>query len=158
MSIPNSLTILRIALTPLFVVLLFSSSSVLNEVALAVYIIAALTDWYDGWVARRYGYVSRWGKFLDPLADKVLAAAALLSFVYLRLVPVPLQRHRDGLRLCSRRAGTRRKSRRPCDLPHSRLRIPPPARSGGGCFVFRRGVHRGSDGEGAGRGPARGRR
>src|ERR1041384_133011 len=86
MSIPNSLTILRIALTPLFVVLLFSSSPVLNEVALAVYVIAALTDWYDGWVARRYGYVSRWGKFLDPLADKVLAAAALLSFVYLRLV------------------------------------------------------------------------
>src|ERR1041384_4653318 len=86
MSIPNSLTILRIAHTPLFVVLLFSSSPVLNEVALAVYVIAALTDWYDGWVARRYGYVSRWGKFLDPLADKVLAAAALLSFVYLRLV------------------------------------------------------------------------
>src|SRR5260370_35475214 len=86
MSIPNSLTILRIVLTPLFVLLLFSDSPFLKELALAVYIIAALTDWYDGWVARRYGYVSRWGKFLDPLADKVLAAAALLSFVYLRLV------------------------------------------------------------------------
>jgi CDP-diacylglycerol---glycerol-3-phosphate 3-phosphatidyltransferase len=86
MSIPNSLTILRIALTPLFVVLLFSESSFLKELALGVYIIAALTDWYDGWVARRYGYVSRWGKFLDPLADKILSAAALLSFVYLELV------------------------------------------------------------------------
>ncbi len=86
MSIPNSLTILRIALTPLFVTLLFSESSALKQLALGVYIIAALTDWFDGWVARRYGYVSRWGKFLDPLADKVLSAAAILSFVYLRLV------------------------------------------------------------------------
>ena len=51
-----------------------------------VYVVAALTDWYDGWVARKYGYVSRWGKFLDPLADKILAAAALFSFVALNLV------------------------------------------------------------------------
>lgn len=86
MSIPNSLTILRIALTPLFVTLLFSESSFLKELALGVYIVAALTDWYDGWVARRYGYISRWGKFLDPLADKILSAAALFSFVYLKLV------------------------------------------------------------------------
>ena len=50
-----------------------------------MYVLAALTDWYDGWVARRYGYDSRWGKFLDPLADKILAAAALFSFAALRL-------------------------------------------------------------------------
>ena len=86
MSIPNSLTILRIVLTPLFVVLLFSESPFFKELALGVYVVAALTDWYDGWVARKYGYVSRWGKFLDPLADKILAAAALFSFVYLKLV------------------------------------------------------------------------
>ncbi|TLY33144.1 MAG: CDP-alcohol phosphatidyltransferase family protein [Ignavibacteria bacterium] len=86
MSIPNSLTVLRILLTPLFIVLLFSESPFLKQVALLVYIVAALTDWYDGRVARRYGYVSRWGKFLDPLADKILSAAALFSFVFLRLV------------------------------------------------------------------------
>jgi CDP-diacylglycerol--glycerol-3-phosphate 3-phosphatidyltransferase len=86
MSIPNSLTILRIALTPLFVILLFSDSPSLKQLALGVYVVAALTDWYDGWVARKYGYVSRWGKFLDPLADKILSAAALFSFVYLKLV------------------------------------------------------------------------
>jgi CDP-diacylglycerol--glycerol-3-phosphate 3-phosphatidyltransferase len=86
MSIPNSLTVLRILLTPLFLVLLFSESPFLKQLALLVYIIAALTDWYDGRVARRYGNVSRWGKFLDPLADKILAAAALFSFVFLRLV------------------------------------------------------------------------
>ena|SRR5436190_1982084 len=85
MSIPNSLTVLRMLLTPVFVVLLFSDSPVLKQLALPVYIVAALTDWYDGWVARKYGYITRWGKFLDPLADKMLAAAALLSFVALNL-------------------------------------------------------------------------
>jgi CDP-diacylglycerol--glycerol-3-phosphate 3-phosphatidyltransferase len=46
-----------------------------------------LTDWYDGWVARRWGYVTRWGTFLDPLADKVVTSAALIAFIYLDLVP-----------------------------------------------------------------------
>ncbi len=86
MSVPNSLTILRIILTPVFIILLFSDSSFLKQISLVVFIVAALTDWYDGWVARKYGYVSRWGKFLDPLADKILSAAALFSFVYLRLI------------------------------------------------------------------------
>jgi len=86
MSVPNSLTILRILLTPVFVIFLFSESSFFKQLSLVVFIIAALTDWYDGWVARKYGYVSRWGKFLDPLADKILSSAALLSFVYLGLV------------------------------------------------------------------------
>jgi len=87
MSIPNSLTLFRILLTPVFILLLFSASSFWKQISLLVYVVAALTDWYDGWVARRYGYVSRWGKFLDPLADKILSAAALFSFVYLGLVP-----------------------------------------------------------------------
>lgn len=51
-----------------------------------MFFVAALTDWYDGWIARRRGYISRWGKFLDPLADKVLSAAVLLCFVALDLV------------------------------------------------------------------------
>jgi CDP-diacylglycerol--glycerol-3-phosphate 3-phosphatidyltransferase len=83
MSIPNSLTLLRILLTPVFVVLLLSESASLRQLSVAVYIVAALTDWYDGWVARRYGYTTRWGKFLDPLADKILSAAALFTFVSL---------------------------------------------------------------------------
>jgi CDP-diacylglycerol--glycerol-3-phosphate 3-phosphatidyltransferase len=86
MSIPNSLTVFRIILTPLFVILLFSDSALSKELSLLVYVIAALTDWYDGWVARKYGYISRWGKFLDPLADKILSSAALVSFGYLKLV------------------------------------------------------------------------
>ena len=85
MSIPNSLTLLRILLTPVFVFLLLHDSPLYQQLSVAVYIVAALTDWYDGWVARRYGYTTRWGKFLDPLADKILSAAALFTFVSLGL-------------------------------------------------------------------------
>ena len=84
---PNQLTFLRILLTPVFLTLLFSSDPVLRQLSLVVFIIALLTDWYDGWVARRWGYITRWGKFLDPLADKVVTSAALIAFIYLDLVP-----------------------------------------------------------------------
>ena len=83
MSPPNQLTLLRIVLTPVFVLLLFSESGLNRELALVVYCLAAVTDWYDGWVARRWGYVTHWGKFLDPLADKVLTSAAFISFIYI---------------------------------------------------------------------------
>ncbi|MDI6767662.1 MAG: CDP-alcohol phosphatidyltransferase family protein [Bacteroidota bacterium] len=86
MSIPNSLTIFRIILTPVFVICLFSESSFWKQISLIIYVVAALTDWYDGWVARKLGNITRWGKFLDPLADKILSLAALFSFVYLNLI------------------------------------------------------------------------
>jgi CDP-diacylglycerol--glycerol-3-phosphate 3-phosphatidyltransferase len=86
-SPPNQLTLLRILLTPIFVAFLLAADPVLRQLSLVVFIVAVLTDWYDGWVARRWGYISPWGRFLDPLADKVLTSAALLAFVYLGLVP-----------------------------------------------------------------------
>lgn len=86
LNLPNQLTLLRIALTPAFAVLLISDSSLNKQLSLAVFIIAALTDWYDGWIARKKGYISRWGKFLDPLADKILSSAALLVYVVLGLI------------------------------------------------------------------------
>ncbi len=86
LNIPNQLTLLRIALTPVFVLLLLSSSSTLRQVSLIVFVVAALTDWYDGWIARKMGYVSQWGKFLDPLADKILSSAAFICFAALGLV------------------------------------------------------------------------
>ena len=85
-TLPNSLTLLRVVLTPVFAFLLFSESSFWKQIALVVFIVAALTDWYDGWVARRFGYISRWGQFFDPLADKILSATALFAFVHLGLV------------------------------------------------------------------------
>jgi len=86
LNLPNELTLLRILLTPVFVIFLLSGSPLLLHLSLLVFIIAALTDLYDGWIARRMGNISRWGKFLDPLADKVLSSATLLSFVALGLV------------------------------------------------------------------------
>lgn len=86
LNLPNQLTLLRVILTPVFAVLILSSSSLNKQIALIVFIIAALTDWYDGWVARKFGYISEWGKFLDPLADKILSSAALLVYVSLDLV------------------------------------------------------------------------
>lgn len=87
LSPPNQLTFLRILLTPVFIILLFSPDLVLRQLSVLVFIIALLTDWYDGWVARRWGYVTRWGTFLDPLADKVVTSSALIAFIYLDLVP-----------------------------------------------------------------------
>lgn len=86
LNLPNQLTLLRVALTPVFVVLLLSASPTQQQVSLLVYIIAALTDWYDGWAARKLGTITRWGKFLDPLADKILSSAAMLAFVGLGLI------------------------------------------------------------------------
>jgi CDP-diacylglycerol--glycerol-3-phosphate 3-phosphatidyltransferase len=84
---PNQLTFLRILLAPVFVAFLFSANPLLRQLSLVVFVLAMLTDWYDGWVARRWGYVTRWGTFLDPLADKVVTSAALIAFIYLNLVP-----------------------------------------------------------------------
>jgi len=86
LNLPNQLTLLRVILTPVFVALLLSDSSLHKQLSLVVFVIAALTDWYDGWIARKLGYISRWGKFLDPLADKILSSAALLAFASLGLV------------------------------------------------------------------------
>ncbi len=86
LNLPNQLTLLRIALTPVFAWFLLSDSPLFRQLSLAIFIIAALTDWYDGWIARKLDYTSRWGKFLDPLADKILSSAALLAYVHLDLV------------------------------------------------------------------------
>jgi CDP-diacylglycerol--glycerol-3-phosphate 3-phosphatidyltransferase len=86
LTLPNQLTLLRVVLTPVFAVLLISDSPFNKHLSLIVFVVAALTDWYDGWVARKFGDTSRWGKFLDPLADKVLSSAALLVYVYLGLI------------------------------------------------------------------------
>jgi CDP-diacylglycerol---glycerol-3-phosphate 3-phosphatidyltransferase len=85
-SPPNQLTLLRILLTPVFIVLLLSSDLLLRQWSLAIFILAAITDWYDGWLARRWGYVTRWGAFFDPFADKVLISAALIAYSYIGLI------------------------------------------------------------------------
>jgi CDP-diacylglycerol---glycerol-3-phosphate 3-phosphatidyltransferase len=86
LNLPNQLTLLRVLLTPVFVALLLSESSLNRQLSLIVFVVAALTDWYDGWIARKMGYMTRWGKFFDPLADKILSSAALLAYAGLGLV------------------------------------------------------------------------
>lgn len=86
-TLPNQLTFLRILLTPVFVVLFLSSDPGWLQWSLVVFVLAAITDWYDGWLARRWGYVTRWGVFFDPLADKVVTSGALIACLYVGLVP-----------------------------------------------------------------------
>ena len=83
---PNLLTILRIILTPLFIILLFSAYSSARFWALVVFVIAAVTDAYDGHLARKYNQVTAQGRFLDPLADKILVSSAFISFAVLGVV------------------------------------------------------------------------
>jgi len=88
MTLPNQLTILRIILTPVFLCLFLSGNPLLIQISALVFFIAALTDWYDGWLARKYNYITDWGKFWDPLADKILTSAAFIGFVFVDLVPL----------------------------------------------------------------------
>lgn len=81
MILPNQLTVLRIILTPIFLFLFLYGDAVTIQISLGVFIIAAISDWYDGWLARKFNYITEWGKFLDPLADKILTSAAFFAFV-----------------------------------------------------------------------------
>lgn len=87
-SLPNQLSLLRILLSPLFLICLVSDDPVTRQLSLLIFFIAAITDWYDGEIARRRGTITSVGKFLDPLADKILTSAAFIAFASLNLMPV----------------------------------------------------------------------
>jgi len=87
MNLPNSLTLIRITLTPLLVYLLIYIDEVHSIIAAAVFLAAAVTDWLDGHLARRRQQVTNLGKLLDPVADKILVSAAFISMVQIGLVP-----------------------------------------------------------------------
>jgi len=82
----NLLSLARIALTPLFVWWFLSSHWQLNLLGFVVFVVAAFTDWWDGHHARTHKSVTNLGKFLDPLADKLLTITAMITFVYRHLV------------------------------------------------------------------------
>lgn len=92
MNLPNKLTLLRILLIPVFMVVLYWGFPGAEYAALFVFILASLTDLLDGKIARKYNLVTDFGKFADPLADKMLVTAALLWFVECGKMPawVPL--------------------------------------------------------------------
>ncbi len=85
MNLPNKLTVTRIFLSPVFMALFLYDNFYSRWVAFIVFVIASLTDAYDGYLARKTGIITSFGKFMDPLADKLLISMALLSFLAIGL-------------------------------------------------------------------------
>lgn len=81
LNIPNILTLTRIAVIPVFVVVFFLPFSWAHPVSAAIFAVAAFTDWLDGYLARKLNQTSRFGAFLDPVADKLMVAVALILLV-----------------------------------------------------------------------------
>ena len=87
MNLPNILTVCRILVTPIFIILLFYDHPYAKFWALFIFVAAMLTDIFDGYYARKYNLVTDYGRFLDPLADKVMVLSALISFPFFSLTP-----------------------------------------------------------------------
>lgn len=87
MNLANKITILRIILVPIFLFILAIKVKYGTLIATVVFIIAALTDTLDGYIARSRNQVTKFGKFLDPLADKLIVTAALISLVEMKKLP-----------------------------------------------------------------------
>ena len=87
MNLPNKLTILRAIMIPFFLVFLYMSPGWSKWVALGIFIAASLTDMLDGKIARKYNLVTNFGKFMDPLADKLLVCSALIALSDLKRIP-----------------------------------------------------------------------
>ena len=80
-NIPNILTLIRILLIPVLVAVFFLEHSWARQAAATIFIVAAITDWFDGYLARQLNQTSKFGAFLDPVADKLMVAAALVLLV-----------------------------------------------------------------------------
>ena len=89
MNLPNKLTVLRIIMVPFFVFFMLTDvGGAANKwIALAIFAVASLTDLLDGKIARKYNLVTNFGKFMDPLADKLLVSAAMICMIELGMLP-----------------------------------------------------------------------
>ena len=89
MNLPNKLTVLRMVLVPFFVaaLLLSAANEPLKWVALVLFIVASLTDFADGYIARKYNLITDFGKFMDPLADKILTISGMICLIELGRIP-----------------------------------------------------------------------
>ncbi|MEL0162767.1 MAG: CDP-diacylglycerol--glycerol-3-phosphate 3-phosphatidyltransferase, partial [Halieaceae bacterium] len=81
-TVPNLLTALRVAAIPLMVICYYLPQPISTVGAAMVFIVASVTDWFDGWLARRLGQTSQFGAFLDPVADKLLVSVALILLLH----------------------------------------------------------------------------
>ena len=87
MNLPNKITIARIFMIPIFVLVIFSNLNNARYIATLIFAVAAFTDGLDGYIARKTGQVTTFGKFMDPLADKMLVSTAMISMVELGTIP-----------------------------------------------------------------------
>jgi CDP-diacylglycerol--glycerol-3-phosphate 3-phosphatidyltransferase len=87
MNIANKITILRIVLIPIFLFVLLSNITNNLLIALVLFLVASFTDFLDGYLARKLDLVTKLGKFMDPLADKLLVISAMMAFVEIGLLP-----------------------------------------------------------------------
>lgn len=87
MNLANKLTISRVFLTFVFMIFLFSRGVTFKVLAFVTFVLASLTDFLDGFIAKKRGEISDFGKFMDPVADKILVLAAFLAFVEMKLIP-----------------------------------------------------------------------
>lgn len=95
MNLPNKLTVLRMKLIVPFIVILLGGQAgwlgninpYTDYIALGIFVIASLTDWLDGYISRKYGLITNFGKFMDPIADKLLVCSALIALVELERIP-----------------------------------------------------------------------
>ena len=87
MNTANKLTMLRVALIPVYLIVLYWGFAGATYVALAIFIVASLTDFVDGYIARHYNQTTDFGKFMDPLADKILVLSSMLWFCQVGRLP-----------------------------------------------------------------------
>ncbi len=81
MNLPNKLTLMRVVMIPVMVALLMTNQAICQIAAAAVFALASLTDWFDGYYARKHGMITDFGKLMDPMADKLLVMAALVGLL-----------------------------------------------------------------------------
>lgn len=116
MNLPNKLTILRVIMIPFFLYFLINNGDCIDlvdrYVALIIFVLASLTDLCDGYIARKYNMVTNFGKFMDPLADKLLVNSALICFVeagaiagWIVIVIISREFIVSGLRMVASNAG-----------------------------------------------------
>jgi CDP-diacylglycerol--glycerol-3-phosphate 3-phosphatidyltransferase len=87
MNLPNKLTMLRMVMIPFFVIFMAVPFAAGRYIALAIFIAASLTDTADGYIARKYHLITDFGKFMDPLADKLLVCSAMICLVHTNEIP-----------------------------------------------------------------------
>lgn len=86
-SVPNIISYFRILVAPFFLFFFISENSTLVLISIILFVLGAISDWLDGWYARRFNQLSKWGVFIDPLADKILNSTAFLAFVFEGIIP-----------------------------------------------------------------------